>query len=109
MTKRASPSKKRHIVAEFHRRLERDQKSKTYIYQDLAGEAGVSSKTIQRWVSGDDMETKSMTAQQVERLEHLEEQDRILASGDYYIDEETGEIKQPEPIPVFSQDGRLLA
>ena len=38
----------------------------------------------------------------------LAEQDRILASGDFYIDEDTGEIKQPKPIPQFSQNGRLL-
>lgn len=97
MSKRASPSRKRHIVAEFHRRLKRGRKSKTYIYEDLAGYYGWSSKTIQRWVTRADKETKPMTADLTKRLEHVEEGLGMVASGNYCVDED-----------MISQDGRLL-
>ena len=108
MTKRATPRMKRQAVTEFYRELARGEKTKTTIYQDLALKHGVESKTIQRWVSSSDKETETTTARLTERLEHLEEGLGMVASGDYYRDEDTGEIKRPEPIPMISQDGRLL-
>lgn len=102
MTKRTTPRVKKHAVDEFYRELRRGGKTKTRIYEDLALEYGVESKTVRRWVSKSPDIWKK-------QIEHLEEQVKILASGDFYVDEDTGEIKQPEPIPQISKDGRLLA
>jgi len=52
--------------------------------------------------------TAKLESEQAANIARLEEQDRILAGGDSYVDEDTGEVKQPEPIPVISRDGELL-
>ena len=52
--------------------------------------------------------TAKLESEKATIIARLAEQDRILAGGDYYVDEDTGEIKQPEPIPVISRDGELL-
>lgn len=52
MRKRSTPKKRRLALEFFQREVAKGEKTRTLIYQDLAGMFGVESRTIQRWIYG---------------------------------------------------------
>jgi len=89
---------------------------KTEVIRDaLAVKHNVSSKTIERWVAEIFKRRKAMigpvkaTISELKTtINGLNEKIRILASGDFYADWETGEPIKPERSNPISDDGRLL-
>ena len=89
---------------------------KTEVIRDaLAVKHNVSSKTIERWVAEIFKRREAMMGQMKATISELEttinglkEKIRILASGDFYPDWETGEPIKPERSKPISDDGILL-
>lgn len=82
---------------------------KTEVIRDaLAIKHNVSSKTIERWVAEIFKRREAMMGQMKATINGLSEKIRILASGDFYPDWETGEPIKPERSKPISDDGELL-
>lgn len=77
------------------------------ILEEVAQKYHRNARTIQNWIYDVRRQRKALESLPLV-VQHLREQVRIVASGDFYVDEDTGEARQPEPISHLSLDGETL-